>query len=173
MSRPRPGDYPAYFERYLSLVPDGDIETTLEARIVVTVDLFSRVAPEREGYRYAAGKWSVRESLGHIIDTERIFSCRALRVARGDQTPLTSFDQDLFVAGADFDHYPLADLIAEMAIVRRSTIALFRHLAPQSLDRHAPFADSRLTARAAAWIIAGHEIYHQAILRDRYSAALT
>ena len=170
--RPESGDYAAYFERYVALVPDGQIIETLEAGLDPMVGIFSRILPGREGFSYAAGKWTIREVLGHIIDTERVFAYRALRVARGDATPLTSFDQDLFVAGGDFEQVRLADLIEEFVAVRRATIALFRNLSPAALDRRGTVGENPLTARAAAWMIAGHQLYHEALLRERYADAL-
>lgn len=173
MSRPERGDYAEYFDRYVSLVPDGEILGALEAGQGRMVKLLAGVAPGGESYRYGEGKWTVREVLGHVIDTERVFAYRALRLARGDQTPLPPFDQDIFVAGADFERLPLAGLIEEFTLVRRSTIALFRHLTPVAWGHRGEVDGHPLTPKAAAWIIAGHQIYHEVILRERYGAALT
>ena len=170
--RPTPEDYAPYFERYISLVPNGKITRTLEAGQEQLVSLFGRVIEDGAGYRYAPGKWSVREVLGHIIDTERVFTYRALRVARGDTTPLPPFDQDLFVTGGDFDRLRLADLIDEFVIVREGTLALFRHLSPEAWNRRGTVGQDPLTPRASAWIIAGHQLYHEALIIERYQAVL-
>lgn len=170
--RPARGDYGEYFERYVALVPDGKITRILEDGQERLVSLFGRVVADGAGYRYAADKWSVREVLGHIIDTERVFSYRALRIARGDATPLPSFDQDLFVTGGEFDRLRLADLIDEFVIVRQGTLLLFRHLSAAAWDCRGIAGDNPLTPRAAAWMIAGHQIYHEALLRERYGAVL-
>lgn len=170
--RPTPEDYAPYFERYVSLVPNGKITRTLEAGQEQLVSLFGRVVEDGAGYRYAPGKWSVREVLGHIIDTERVFTYRALRVARGDTTPLPPFDQDLFVMGGEFDRLRLSDLIDEFVIVREGTLALFRHLSPEAWNRRGTVGKDPLTLRAAAWIIAGHQLYHEALMLERYKAVL-
>lgn len=171
--RPASGDYGQYFERYVSLVPDGRIVWTLENGQAQMVSLFGQVTADKAGFRYADGKWSVRELLGHIIDTERVFAYRALRISRNDATPLSPFDQDLFVTGADFDRIRLADLIDEFVIVRQATLMLFRHLSAEAWDRRGAVGDHPLTPRAAAWIIAGHQLYHEILLRERYGAVLT
>jgi hypothetical protein len=170
--QPAREDYPDYFERYVALVPDGKIIRVLEDGQEQVVSLFGRVAPANAGFRYAEGKWSVREVLGHIIDTERVFAYRALRIARGDVTALTPFDQDLFVAGAEFERLRLPDLIDEFVIVRQATLMLFRHLTSEAWDRRGRVEENPLTPRAAAWIIAGHQLYHEALLREHYGAVL-
>ncbi len=168
MVRPAPDDYAEYFNRYVGLVETGDIVESLAAGLARLVTIFEGLAPGAESHRYAEGKWSVREVVGHIIDTERILAYRGLRIARGDLTPLTPFDQDLFVAGGNFEQRSMADLIEEFAAVRQGTIALFRNLKPMAWDHCGSVGENRLTPRAAAWIIAGHQLYHERILADRY-----
>ncbi len=167
-ARPGPDDYAEYFNRYVGLVETGDIVEILAVSLERLVATLRGLPPGAEAHRYAAGKWTVREMLGHIIDTERIMAYRGLRIARGDLTPLAPFDQDLFVAGADFERRSMPDLIEEFVFVRQGTLALFRHLQPAAWDRRGLVGENRLTPRAAAWIIAGHQVYHEAILSDRY-----
>lgn len=172
MDRPLRDEYADYFDRYVALVPDGDILATLESGMAPLIGILRRVIPGAEGFRYAAGKWTVRESLGHLIDTERILAYRGLRIARGDATPRAPFDQDLFVAAAGFDQVALAGLIDEFVAVRQSTVALFRHLPPAAWERRGMVGENPLTVRAVAWIIAGHQIYHERLFADRYGPAL-
>src|SRR5947199_654644 len=121
--RPEPGEYAPYYGKYVSLVPDGDILATLEAQCPATVGLLTR--PEADGeLRYALGKWSVKESLGHVIDAERVFSYRALRIARNDKTPLAGFEQDDYVKYGSFGHRTLAGLVEEFTTVRKATTLL-------------------------------------------------
>lgn len=169
--RPLRSDYADYFDRYVALVPDGEIVWMLESGQDRMIDIFSRLVPGGESFRYADGKWTVREVLGHIIDTERVFAYRALRIARGDTTPLTPFDQDTFVAGGDFERLRLSDLLDEFVAVRHGTTALFRHLSPEAWDRRGTVGENPLTPRAAAWMIAGHQLYHEDLFRERYATA--
>jgi hypothetical protein len=167
--RPLPAESAPYFAKYINLVPDGDIVETLERQRAATLPLLQGISGQQSLHRYAADKWSIREVLGHISDTERVFSYRALVFARGDQSPLPSFEQDDYIRGAAFDRVPWADLMAEFEQVRRATIALFKGLTPEAWQRQGVASGNPMTARAAAWIIAGHELHHLAALRERYS----
>ena len=170
-SKPPEGEYPAYFGRYVSLVPEGDIIEQLQSQIGATMGLLAGVSEEKSGFRYAPGKWSMKQSLGHIIDTERIFAYRLLAVARGEKAVLPSFDQDEYVNGADFESCSWAYLKAEFELVRRSTVALLKNLPEFAWARIGTAAGGPISARALAYMIAGHELYHQTIFRDRYLAA--
>jgi uncharacterized damage-inducible protein DinB len=119
-------------------------------------------------YRYAPEKWSVNELVGHMLDSERIFSGRALRFARNDPTPQSSFDQDEYVRSATFDAYPLAELASELDAVRQATILLFRHMDEEAWARRGIANNSEVSVRALAYIIAGHELHHREILSTRY-----
>lgn len=172
IGRPEETEYLPYYGKYVSLVPEGGILTTLGQQIEETLALL-RSIPEAQGtFRYAPDKWSIKELLGHIIDTERIFSYRALRFARGDETPLPGYEQDDYVRGASFDAFPLAELADEFESVRRATILLFRHLSEEAWLRRGAANESEVSVRALSYIIAGHERHHISILRDRYLAAL-
>ena len=166
--RPAPGDYADYYEKYISLVPGSDILSALEAQRLQTIQLFA-ARSERDGnFRYAPDKWSVKEVLGHVCDTERIFAYRALRIARGDQTPMEGFEQDDYVRNAPFAQNRLADLAEEFHFVRGATIDLFRGLAPDAWQRRGVANKNEVSARALAFIIAGHELHHRRILEERY-----
>jgi hypothetical protein len=166
--RPQPGEFAPYYARYLEAVPDGDLLLLLEEGAEEVLNLLRAFGEERGGYRYAPGKWSVKEVVGHIADTERVFAYRALRFARADTTPLPAFDQDQFVAAAGFDRRTLADLAEEFADVRKATVKLLAGLDAPSLVRKGTASGHPMTVRAAAWIIAGHEQHHAQILRERY-----
>lgn len=166
MIRPESTEYAPYYDRYVSLAPAGDLLATLAAQPVAA--LLAEVAEERGEYRYAAGKWSVKEALGHMIDTERIMAYRALRVARNDATELPGFEQDPYVESGGFGERTLVDLVGEFRAVRAATLCLLRGLPAEAWGRWGTASGNRVTARALAWIIAGHELYHERIYRERY-----
>lgn len=166
--RPRPDEYPAYFERYIRLVPDGDIIATLESQMEESAALLSGISEERARFRYAPGKWSIKEVLGHVIDSERVFAYRGLCFARNDRTPLPGFDQDPYVAAARFDARPLAALASDLKLVRAASIALFASLDEEALVRCGTANDRTHSVRSMPWIIAGHELHHLDVVRKRY-----
>ena len=168
MTRPTPEEYAPYFETYISKVPDGDILDTLEEQTSETLDMLEAIPEDRQLFSYAPGKWTIKEVVGHIIDTERIFSYRLLRIARNDQTPLPGFEQDDFVAAADSNSRDWEDLLEEYESVRMSTLSLVRQIKPEWWSRMGNASGRNLTARAAAFIIAGHELHHLKILHEQY-----
>ena len=168
LERPKPGEYDPYYDRYISLIPGNDVIATLASQLPKTVALLS-VRGEQDGdLRYAPGKWSVKEALGHMIDTERIMTYRALRIARNDRTPIEGFEQDDFVRNGPHAHVPLADLIEEFKTVRAATLAFFRNLSPADWTRRGTANTKEITVRALAFVIAGHEVHHRQILEERY-----
>jgi uncharacterized damage-inducible protein DinB len=167
-ARPGQDEYAPYYEKYVSLVPAGDVVETLERQAADTLALLRGVSEEKASSRYEEGKWSVKEVLGHITDGERIFAYRALRFARNDQTPLSGFEQDDYVRAADFDARTFASLVAEFESVRAATLTLLRSLDPEAWTRRGTASDNPVSVRALAHIIAGHELHHVGILRDRY-----
>ena len=170
MTKPQETEYATYYHQYVSLVPDGNIVETLTKQMSDTLTAWQAIPNDKAEYRYAPGKWSVKEVLGHMIDCERVMAYRALRIARGDKTPLPGFEQDDFVAGGDWSVRTIADLVDEFETVRKSTLHLFGHLSDAAWQQVGTACDNPVTARALAYIIAGHELYHQEILRDRYLA---
>jgi uncharacterized damage-inducible protein DinB len=171
-ARPEPGEYAPFYETYISKVKGSDILGTLEAQRLQMTQLFA-ARSERDGnFRYAPGKWTVKEVLGHVTDAERIFSYRALRIARGDQTPLASFEQEDYVRGGNFAERTLADLAEEFGLVRAASIALFRSLQKEAWLRRGVASEKEVTVRALAFIVAGHEIHHRLILDERYFPAI-
>jgi DinB superfamily len=173
IGKPDTTEYLPYYSKYVSLVPEGDILSVLGKQIEETADLLKSI-PESHGcFRYAPGKWSIKELVGHLVDCERVFAYRAMRFARNDKTPLPGFEQDDYVRNAAFDNCPLSDLAAEFKSVRQSTIYLFRHLALNAWMRRGLANDSQASVRALAHIIAGHELHHREILRTRYLSAMS
>ena len=172
IAAPDASEYAPYFGRYISLVSGPDVVAALEDQPRETVGLLSMLSEEQGNFRYEAGKWSIKEMLGHVIDTERIFAYRGLRIARGDQTPLATFEQDDYVRAANFDGCRLADLIDEFVCVRRSSVLLFRQLRPEAWTRRGTASNNPVSVRAVAYIIAGHELHHRRVLQEKYLSAL-
>lgn len=162
---PQTSDYSPFFGRYVSLVKSGDIVDHLSHQIQITLSLLRTLDPER---RYAPEKWSVKQVLGHMIDTERVMAYRALRVSRGDTTPLPGFDQDVLANGARFDEQPMEELLEEFECVRKSTLLQLRGVKGEMWDRLGTASDHPITARALAYIIGGHELYHVDLLERLY-----
>ena len=160
-----------YFGTYIDKVPDGDVVSVLEAGIGTTRKLLGSVSEERGGYRYAEGKWSLKEVLGHMSDTERIFTYRLLTFARGDAGPQPGFDENSYTPAQESDRVPLAWLLDEFVAVRAATLALLKVLPPEGWERKGVASKHPLSARASAWIIAGHEIHHRRVLEERYLTA--
>lgn len=169
--RPAADEYSQYFGGYVARVPDGDVLVTLTRQLDETASLLGGVPEERGSYRYAPGKWSIKEVAGHMLDTERIMAYRALRAARGDRTELPGFEQDDFVRGASFDRRPLRETLEEMRLVRLANIAFFRSLSDEEVTRRGVANGNEFTPRAMAYIIAGHERHHLEQLRVKYGLA--
>ncbi|HMK22977.1 MAG TPA: DinB family protein, partial [Terriglobales bacterium] len=166
--RPKPGEYDAYYDRYISLVLGNDIIATLEKQLSRTLAILSARSEAEGDFRYAPGKWTLKEVLGHLNDTERIMACRALRIARGDQTPLAGFEQDDYIRDGPFADLALAALIEEFKSIRAATLTLLRGLRPQDWTRRGIANSNHISVRALAYIIAGHELHHRSILEERY-----
>ena len=165
---PETTEYLPYYGKYISLVAGGDILTSLQEQINQTAKIFTAVSEEQGDYRYAPGKWSVKEVLGHLIDTERIMAYRALRIARNDRIPMEGFEQDDYVRHGPFGHCRLPDLVEEYACVRQASVCLFRSLDQGSWLRRGVANKAEITVRALAYIIAGHELHHRKILKEQY-----
>ncbi len=171
-TKPAPDEYPAFAEQYVSLITGNDILGTLRIQLNQTATLFSGRSERDADFRYAPEKWTVKEVLGHIADAERIFAYRALRIARGDQTPLAGFEQDDYVREGHFNKRKLADLAAEFADVRLASLALFSSFGADVWSRRGVANNSAVTVRALAFIVAGHELHHRRILEERYFSAI-
>lgn len=172
LARPETGEYAAYYEKYISLVAGSDVAGALEAQRVQTMQLFAGRSERDGNFRYAADKWTVKEVLGHIADSERIFTYRALRIARADQTPMPGFEQDDYVCSGGFNERPLGSLVEEFADVRSATLSLFRSFGAEAWSRRGTANKNEVTVRALAFITAGHELHHRHILEERYFSAI-
>lgn len=168
IARPGPSEFAAHYAKYIDLVPEGDLLAHLEVQARHFEALLGDLDEERGLFRYEPGKWSVKELVGHITDTERIMAYRVLRIARGDQTPLAGFDMDEYVKHAQADGRTLEDLSGEFSDVRRATISLLRTLGPEALARTGTASGHPVTACALAHIIPGHLAHHGRILEERY-----
>ena len=172
MNRPEATEYADYYANYISKVPGSDVLSVLESQRLQMLQLFAGRSERDGSFRYAPGKWSVKEVLGHITDTERIFTYRALRIARGDQTPLPGFEQDDFVKNGAFGERTLASLAEEFGLVRSASVALFRSFPEEAWSRRGVASQKEVTARALAFITAGHQMHHRVILEERYFPAI-
>ena len=168
LRRPAPGEHADYFGRYVDLVPEGDIVDTLARQLGETLGLLQDVAPERETHRYAPGKWSIREVVGHMIDVERVFAFRAIAIARSDGVDLPSMEQDEWASRSNAGARQLDDLAQEWASVRRSSVHMFGTLAPGAAERRGRAGGNPFTVRSLAWITAGHELWHRERLARDY-----
>jgi uncharacterized damage-inducible protein DinB len=170
VARPEPGEYAPYYDRYISLIEGDDILSTLDRQRSETMLLLCGRDEQDGDFRYAPGKWSAKELLGHVCDTERIFCYRALRFSRGDATPLASFEQDDYVRNGPFAYRPLEDFVEDFIAVRRATLSLFRNLDEAAWLRRGIASNNEVTVRALAYMIAGHEVHHRRILEEKYFA---
>ena len=167
--RPKPGEYNPYYDRYISLIPGGDIVATLASELPKTVALLTSHGEEGE-LRYGPDKWSVKEVVGHMSDTERIMTYRALRIARNDRTPMAGFEQDDYIRGGPYAELQLADLVEEFKSVRAATLTFFSNLRAEDWTRRGIANGDEISVRALAYIIGGHELHHRQILEERYFA---
>ena len=168
IAHPQPAEYFEYYGRYIKLIPGDDVRPVLEHQAESTQRLLAGLSDAAAMHRYDTGKWSVKEVLGHIADTERVFAYRALRFGRADATPLPGFDENLYVPQANSDLRSVASLRAELAAVRAASIALLDSFDEAALLRSGPASGHTMTVRAVFWVIAGHERHHATLLRERY-----
>lgn len=166
-SRPDRSEHADYYGRYVGQVPDGDILATLRDQLPGTLELLD-VPERRETYRYAEGKWSLREVVGHLIDSERVFAFRGLCMARADDVDLPGMEQGEWAARSNAHERPLGELAREWTAVRRSTVHLFASLDDAAALRRGRASGYGFTVRSFPWIIAGHELWHRALVRKHY-----
>lgn len=166
--RPETDEYSEYFGRYVNEVPEGNIMEILQEQLTSVPALLEGLSDEQALYRPSPQDWSVKEVVCHINDVERVFIYRALRMARGDTTPLPGFEQDPYVAAANADVRPLADLLDEFRSIRQSALWLFRSLPPEAWDRRGTASNVTFSVRAFSYIAAGHVIHHVKSLKEVY-----
>jgi DinB superfamily len=171
-ARPAADEYAPYYSSYISLVPAGDLIRIADRQVAELSDTHSSITAEQWRFRYAPGKWSILQMLGHLIDTERVFMYRAMSFASQDGAALPSFDQDRWVASADYDARDPDSLLAEWSATRRASLAFMAGLPAPALDYRGTASDVEFTVRAAMHIPIGHVSYHLAGLRRDYLSAL-
>jgi hypothetical protein len=168
IARPKSSEYAPYYDDYVALVPAGDVVVLLERGADAMAGLLREIGEEGALFRYATGKWSIKEVAGHVCDTERVYAYRALRFARLDPTVLPGFEQGDFVAHGGFDARPLESIIAELRAVRAASVALFKGMAPEMFDRKGRASGFEFTVRSIPYILAGHELHHMNVIKTRY-----
>lgn len=170
ISPPETGEYDAYYQGYIDRVEGRQLSLILRQQRAQVLELLDGLSEERANYRYAPEKWSVKEVLGHLIDTERVFVYRAMSIARGEQQSLPGFDQDDYVRTGDFDRRTVESLKSEYETVRNASIAFFESLDTESWVKTGTANDVTVSVRAIGYIVPGHEAHHLSILHERYMA---
>jgi hypothetical protein len=166
--QPLESEYAPYYQGYIGHVTEQEILPVLRSQLDALDVLLGRVTPERETYRYAEGKWSIREIVGHLIDAERVFGYRAFCIARGEQQNLPGFEQNDYILTSPYHRIDLEDLLSEFRLVRLSNIAMLRTLDDESWMRIGTANDNQVSVRALAFIMAGHVRHHMGVLREKY-----
>jgi uncharacterized damage-inducible protein DinB len=168
LARPEPSEHAPNYAKYIELISGNDIVAALAREGEEARSFYSKITEESGDRRYAPGKWTIREVLGHIVDTERIMACRALRFARNDGTPVPGFEQDDYVHNGPYGGVKVADVVDEFSCVRRASLHLFRHLRADDWMRRGMANGKEISVRALAYLMAGHEVHHRGILKERY-----
>jgi len=168
MSQPDKTEYAPYYERYVSLVNDRDVMNQLAAQTTQLQDIFTGMPEDKGEFRYADGKWSIKELLGHLIDGERMFAYRVLRISRGDETPIEGFEQDGYIENAHSNERSFADLLEEFSLLRRANMIFFKNLDDHAWSRLGTASGATVSVRALGYIMAGHVEHHLSILKERY-----
>ncbi|MFL6559177.1 MAG: DinB family protein [Bacillus sp. (in: firmicutes)] len=168
LPRPLASEYPEYYQPYVSLVPEDNLLTLLKGNLVKTIELFESLSEDDGLFRYAENKWSIKEVLGHMADTERIMSYRLLRVGRGDQTALAGFNENDYVQSSQINKLPIKSILEDFIATRKATLTLFQNMPEESWANIGFANNTEVTARAIGYIIAGHALHHFNIIRDRY-----
>ncbi|MGM2687427.1 DinB family protein [Bacillus cereus group sp. BceL004] len=166
--RPKAGEYNSYYATYVNLVSDGNIIQILEQQIEETNLLLKEISDSEGLFRYAPTKWSIKEVIGHIADTERVMAYRLLSIARGETAELPGYNDDMYVLKATFDKQSMQDLLENLIVVRQSTLHLLKSLDKDTWLQKGNANKSEVTVRALAYIIAGHELHHLQIIKERY-----
>jgi len=172
ISPPDASEYAPYYSRYISLVAGADVLGVFQKQIEESKRTYSALTEQQGNFRYAPGKWTIKQVLGHVTDTERIFSYRAMRIARGDRTPIEGYEQDDYVRNGPFEHCALTDLIEEFRAVRDATLRLFKNLDETAWNRRGIANNNEVSVRAVAYTLAGHELHHLRVLKEKYLTAM-
>lgn len=168
LNRPDREEYAPFYAPYIALAPEGSVEAHLTFQLEETIRFLSSIPESKHSHRYADDKWKLKEVLGHITDTERVMSYRLLRISRGDKSPLPGFDENIFVANSLFATQSWEDLVETYSAVRRATLTLFRGISGEMWMRSGTASEVGVSARALAYIIAGHELHHLNVIKEKY-----
>src|SRR4029079_16143168 len=168
MQRPEVNEYHPSYQKYFDLVPGNDFLVLLDLNTKETIDFFKNIPPEKHDYRYAEGKWTIKEVLMHIIDTERVFAYRALAAARGDAAPIYRMDEKLYAGNVDVSNRTMEDLISEFEVVRKGIRFLFKDMTDEQSKRSCNVVTHSMSARAIGYFIIGHVLHHIGVVRVRY-----
>lgn len=168
MNRPDRSEYPEYYENYVGKILGTDLISELEKANKATNALLNEVSNDKGTFAYTEGKWTLNELLQHMIDVERIFAYRMLRIARADKTPLPGFEQDDYVPECNISERSLSDLINELNVLRQSTLIMVKSFSEDMLKRKGTASEWEMSVRGIGYTIAGHEIHHQQVIKDRY-----
>jgi uncharacterized damage-inducible protein DinB len=170
MQKPTGNEYPKnkYFSYYIEQVDNQNVIDALTVNKEVVINLFNNMSEEQKNYRYDVGKWSPHEILGHLTDTERIFGFRALCIARGEKQSLPGFDENEYAEGAKFSEVNFESLLEQYRLVREGSLALFKSFSEEATSQIGSANGNAVSARALVWMIAGHEIHHLKVLKEKY-----
>jgi hypothetical protein len=168
MNKPSPTTYLSYFERYVNQVPEDDLFTAFENQLPIVKSFLAAIPTEKQTYAYAEGKWTLKEMLLHIIDTERIFSYRALCIARGEKNSVLGFDEDEYASHSNANDRSWESLVEEFWAVRQSTILLFKSFSNEALQKSGLANNNPLTVISAGFILLGHFYHHKKVAEERY-----
>lgn len=166
--KPKQGTYPEYFETYIKLVPEGNIFEELSASYIETMELVTSIDPETLHFRYAPGKWNILEMMQHILDSERIFTYRALCIARGEQNSLPGFDENVYAQNSQASQRNINDMVREFSLLRACSIELFKSLTPEQLELVGTANGKKVSPQALAFVLLGHEIHHRKVIEEKY-----
>ena len=168
INKPNPNEYAPYFQNYTELAPEENIISSLEDQLMETVSFYDSLNESEFDFCYAPGKWSIKEVIMHVLDTERIFNYRALRFARKDDTPLPGFEQDDYINNTDWTNYSIKSIIEEYELVRKHSIVLFNNMTTEMLEQSGISDGMNLSVRAIPFILAGHERHHLNVINSKY-----
>jgi len=168
MQRPEVNEYHPNYQKYFDLIPSGDYLKLLSQNTTETADFFAAIPPGKHDDRYAEGKWTTKEILMHIIDTERVFAYRALAAARGDASPVYRMDEELYARNVDVSSRSMVDLLSEFGAVRSASESLFQNMTEEQSKSECNILTHPMTARAIAYFMIGHVLHHVGVVKDRY-----
>lgn len=168
MKRPNPTEYASFYDGYIKLVPQENVLAVLDEQVVYVKSVLANVEVNKENYRYAANKWTIKEVVGHMVDTERIMAYRALCIARGEKNELPGYDDEEYVVNANFNASSLATLTGHLELVRAANLALFKTFNEEAFSKIGTANKTDISVRALLFIIAGHTLHHLNVIKEKY-----